>query len=168
MILLTGGSKCGKSTYAEKLCLEYEGPHYYIASMEPYGKESEEKIAYNRRIRADKWTGTIECYKDLQDIKLPQKGTALLECICNLTANELFDDEGHYKDPFEKIITGIRTLKEHCSTLIVITNEVGSEGTGYPQETTEYMSVIGRINSSLTEMADEAYEMVCGIPCRLK
>ena len=32
MILLTGGSACGKSSYAESLCLRFEGPRYYIAA----------------------------------------------------------------------------------------------------------------------------------------
>ena len=44
MILLTGGSACGKSSYAESLCLRFDGPRHYIAAMRPYGEGSAEKI----------------------------------------------------------------------------------------------------------------------------
>ena len=38
MILLTGGSGCGKSSFAERLCMEMPLPRYYIAAMKPYGE----------------------------------------------------------------------------------------------------------------------------------
>ena len=35
MILITGGSKCGKSAAAEAILDGYEGDKFYIAAMEP-------------------------------------------------------------------------------------------------------------------------------------
>ena len=46
MILLTGGSGCGKSSFAERLCMEMPLPRYYIAAMKPYGEGGMEKVSH--------------------------------------------------------------------------------------------------------------------------
>ena len=57
--LITGGSGSGKSEYAEQKLMEYVShskrnkKRYYIATMIPFGKETEEKIARHRKLRAD-------------------------------------------------------------------------------------------------------------------
>ena len=59
IILLTGGSACGKSTYAESIAVKTPMPRYYIAAMKPYGEESEIKIARHRAMRGEKGFTTI-------------------------------------------------------------------------------------------------------------
>ena len=54
MILLTGGSGCGKSSFAERLCMEMPLPRYYIAAMKPYGEGGMEKVERHRKMRAGK------------------------------------------------------------------------------------------------------------------
>lgn len=164
MILLTGGSGCGKSFYAESLCLKLPMPRYYIAAMRPYGEESIQKIEKHRRMRLGKGFETIERYTDLSSLKLPARGTALLECICNLTANEMFDETGSYSDPFDPVIRGVETLLNQCGHLIVVTNDVGSDGRLYDEGTNAYIAALGKINVALARMADAVYELVCGIP----
>ena len=43
MTLLTGGSKCGKSAFAERILAAFSGQKYYIAAMQPYGSDAAEK-----------------------------------------------------------------------------------------------------------------------------
>ncbi len=164
MILLTGGSACGKSSYAEELCLSLPFPRYYIAAMRPFGDGSEEKIARHRRLRRGKGFETIERYTDLQGLVLPERGTVLLECICNLTANEMFDENGAWTDPYETVVAGVETLRRQSGTLLVITNEVGADSRAYDPGTRAYMDAIGRINQRLARQADVICELVCGIP----
>ena len=168
MILLTGGSACGKSSYAEELCLKLPFPRYYIAAMRPFGDGSEEKIERHRRLRRGKGFETIERYTDLQGLALPERGTVLLECICNLTANEMFDENGAWTDPYETVVAGVEALRRQSDTLIVVTNEVGTDSRTYDPETVAYMDVIGRINQGLAQRADVVCELVCGIPLPLK
>ena len=47
--LMTGGSACGKSSYAESLAVRLNGPRYYLAAMQPYGEGGAEKIARHRK-----------------------------------------------------------------------------------------------------------------------
>lgn len=167
MILLTGGSACGKSSYAEKLCVEMEGPRYYIAAMQPFGEGGAEKIARHRAMRAGKGFQTVERYTDLAGLVLPERGCALLECICNLTANEMFDATGAMRDPCEAVLTGVDALRRQCENLVVVTNDVGSDNKDYDPGTRAYIRALGRINAILAQQADEVYELVCGIPLRL-
>ena len=98
--LITGGSGSGKSEYAEQKLMEYAShskrnkKRYYIATMMPFGKETEEKIARHRRLRAGKGFETIECYTDLKKaaeiLQTKETGSVLLECMSNLVANEMW------------------------------------------------------------------------------
>ena len=168
MILLTGGSGCGKSTYAEKVCMSMPTPRYYIAAMKPYGPGGAEKVARHRQMRSGKGFETFERYVDLAGLKLPERGTALLECICNLTANEMFDEDGNYSDPCARVLAGVDALRAQCDTLVVVTNDVGSDGGDYGEATRAYMEAVGRINARLAAEADVVCELVCGIPLALK
>ena len=89
-LMLTGGSANGKSTLAERLALGLPGPHYYLAAMKPYGPEALVRIQRHRASHDRKGFQTIECYQDLDTLRLPKRGTVLLECLCNLLDNELF------------------------------------------------------------------------------
>jgi len=164
MILLTGGSACGKSAYAEKLCQKLPGPYWYIAAMRPYGDGSLEKIERHRKMRSGKGFATVERYTDLQGLVLPARGTALLECICNLTANEMFDEHGNLCDPYSVVTEGVAALRQQCENLLVVTNDVGADGYGYDDSTQAYIRALGRINAALVQQADAVYELVCGIP----
>jgi adenosylcobinamide kinase/adenosylcobinamide-phosphate guanylyltransferase len=168
MILLTGGAANGKSAFAESLCMRTQGPRFYLASMRPYGAEGEAKIKRHRALRAGKGFATIERYTDYAALRLPQRGTALLECIANLTANEMFDERGNVRDPERAVLAGVDALRGQCDLLVVITNDVGSDGCAYAPETAAYISAMGRINAALAAKADTVVELVAGIPILLK
>ncbi len=168
MILLTGGAACGKSSYAEDIAVSLPGPRYYIAAMKPYGSEGQAKIARHRCLRAGKGFETVERYTDLAGLSLPERGTVLLECLANLTANEMFDEQGSMRDPVGDILRGVASLKAQCDALIVITNEVGRDVNAYGEGTLAYIEALGRINSAVAAQADCVMELVCGIPLLLK
>ncbi len=163
-ILLTGGSACGKSTYAEKLAQRFAQPRYYVATMRVYDDEGRAKVARHQEIRQDKGFITIEQDVDIHLLDFLPKSTVLLECMCNLVANEMFSQEGKMTDAYAKVLAGINTLSSRCSKLLVVTNDVGSDGADYPVETQEYIRILGRLNQALAREFDHVYELVCGIP----
>ena len=95
MTLVIGGSGSGKSAYAEKISVELGGQSnkYYLATMKVYDKEIQQKVERHRRMRSKKGFLTIEqpirIQKALEKMEAGSR-IALLECISNLTANEMF------------------------------------------------------------------------------
>lgn len=186
MELVTGGSGSGKSAYAESvicgkhrlLCETTEkAPLYYIADMVPYGRETEKKIEAHRKMRAGKGFATLEWYVDLPGkISAPDspelKGSCvLLECVSNLTANEMYEPAGAQNtggDTPESVIKGVRMLKERCAHLVVVTNDVFRESVTDSEEMTAYKGNLGMINRALAEMADQVTEVVFGVPVCIK
>ena len=169
LILLTGGSACGKSSYGETLAVQGPKPLYYVAAMEPYDEECMQKIARHRALRANKGFETIEWYTGVDALKLPQAGgTVLLECLCNLTANEMYIQPDAPVDPVQKVVAGVENLMGQTDTLIVITNDVGSDDEAYSEQTRAYIRALGEINARVAAMADRVYELVAGIPICLK
>ena len=167
-ILLTGGSACGKSSYAENLAVQCPAPRYYVAAMKPYGCGSRERIDRHRETRKGKGFTTIERYDDPAGLILPERGVVLLECMCNLTANEMFDDVGNVHDPFDGLMRGIKALEAQCDTLIVVTNDVGSGVGVHDPGTMLYIETLGRVNAALAARFDAVYELVCGMPIAIK
>ena len=169
LIMLTGGSACGKSAYGEKMAVLGPKPLYYIAAMRPYDDECLKKIARHRELRKDKGFLTIERYTGVDTLELPEKGgTALLECLCNLTANEMYIQPDAPVDPVVTVVAGVENLRRQTDTLIVITNDVGSDNEEYSDETRRYIRALGTINAQVATMADRVYELVAGIPLPLK
>ena len=180
--LITGGSGSGKSSYAEERMLCYsrqeeamEGkgkrPCIYLASMKPYGEETQKKIERHQRMRAGKGFVTIECYTELDKAVLPSNSGILLECLSNLAANELYRKDGVSRDCIktsERILEGVRHLLNHTENLVVVTNEVSSDIGAYSFETKEYIAMLGRLNQRLADMADKVTEVVYGIPVPVK
>ena len=166
--LLTGGSACGKSTYAEAIAMGCPGSHIYLATMRPYGEEGLAKIARHRRLREGKGFATLEREARVSEALIPEGATVLLECVCNLVDNQMFDEDGTAHDVADDIVADILRLSERCGNLIVVTNDVGSDCEEYSEGVRAYIDVVGRINRELARAFDNVYELVCGIPILLK
>jgi adenosylcobinamide kinase/adenosylcobinamide-phosphate guanylyltransferase len=178
--LITGGSGSGKSAYAEAQLLlhaeqeaftQRERKIFYIATMMPYGEDARKKIERHHELRAGKGFQTIECYQDLEDLEIPENDGILLECMSNLTANELYAPDGSMRDPEaveQKLLEGIRHLHAQTKSLVIVTNEVNADVNGYSEETRCYQRLLGRINQALAAMAETVTEVVYGIPIIVK
>ena len=114
LTLVLGGAASGKSGYAESLVLKTALPRYYIATMQVWDAECAARVEKHRRMRAAKQFETVECPLHLENIRLPARGTALLEDLGNLTANELYDPAGagENADPAERAPSGTRLLDD--------------------------------------------------------
>ena len=169
MHLITGGSGSGKSAYAEAQILALNGEcRVYLATMYPYDEESRQRIARHRRMRAEKNFTTVECYRDLEKTEIPEHADVLLECMSNLTANEMFWPEGAGSDTEEQILRGVEWLRRKARNLVIVSNEIFSDGCEYDSGTKEYQRTLGKINCRLAELADRVTEVVYGIPLEVK
>ncbi len=166
LILVTGGAASGKSAIAESLCLSHT-PRFYLACMQPFGAEGEARIARHRAMRSGKGFTTVERYTDLASLVLPARGVVLLEDLGNLAANEMFST-APVSDPFDAVMRGIDALLLQCERLVVVTDEIFSDGVAYELLTEAYQEALGRINRAVAARADAVIEAVANLPILLK
>ena len=127
-------------------------------------------------MREGKGFCTVECYLDLKkqliglfdEEKQACKPLVLLECMSNLAANELYEENGAGENSAEIIMEGIRFLVDHSCLLVVVTNEVFAESVPDSPEMTVYKEVLGTVNCRMAGMADQVTEVVYGIPVEVK
>ena len=205
--LITGGSGSGKSAYAEKYICYVSNEKgykekYYIATMQVFDDEGQRKIDRHRRLRAGKGFITIEQPRDIQNAvsKLQSESSlktgrsALLECMSNLVANEMFspvdasgiqaaeaekdalDNPENMKDydtaqisrVSKKVLKEVSILSENVAELVIVTNNVFEDGVSYDQSTMNYIKAMGIVNRGLAAMAERVVEVVAGIPVAVK
>ena len=194
LYIVTGGSGSVKSEYAEQTAVQCRnrtgGTLWYLATMRIWDDEGRKRVERHRRMRAAKGFETIERYTGLETLELretfeelnpagldaeqetdslkywesrrvAQKQVLLLECMSNLVLNEFYDQENGAE---ERILQGIKHLQKQCGDLIIVTNEIFSDGVTYEPESERYIELLGRINRELGQMADSVTEVVYGIP----
>lgn len=169
LIEVIGGSGSGKSEFAEGKCMELcSGEKIYIATMEPYDEESRRRVERHRKMRAGKKFVTMEVYTGLEKASIKKGSTVLLECMSNLAANEMYSPSGRKEDIENWILKGIHNLCSQAEHVVIVTNQVFSDGIEYDGSTMKYLKALGAINCQIASMADEVYEVVHGIPLMLK
>jgi adenosylcobinamide kinase/adenosylcobinamide-phosphate guanylyltransferase len=183
--IVVGAAACGKSEYAESLaakCFQKYfdesrmGKLYYVAAMKPYGDEALKRIERHRKLRAGKGFETLEVYTHIDDffskkLKVNPQDVFLIECMSNLLANEIYEPEGGLNNIADDIVSPIVRLSRAAGDVVVVTNDVFSDGrhfVGEYEETENYCRLLGSLNIMLAEHADTVTEVVCGIPNMIK
>ena len=132
--------------------------------MQAFDEESHRRIRRHRHMRAGKGFETIERYTELDELLIPKDCVVLLECMSNLVANEMFREGGFRPEVAEKITEGVKNLLSQAKHVVIVTNEIFSDGILYEEESEQYKKELGQINQKLAEMAEEVVEVVYGIP----
>lgn len=168
--LLIGGSGSGKSAYAESLLAACQEEKYYIATMQVYDEEGRRRVEKHRAMRAGKGFQTLELPVNIGEASFSGKAAALLECMSNLVANEMFLPDGIRpgQEVVEKVLTQVQQLSERLSDLFIVTNNVFEDGICYDASTMEYLQTLGTVNCRLAKLADRVVEVVVGIPLVMK
>jgi len=172
LVLVTGGSRSGKSSLALTLAGKRPGPWTYLATAQASDDEMRQRIAAHRRARPAGW-GLVEeplLVPQALSTALTSARTVVLDCITIwmsnlLLADELFD-ESRAEARAEELIRSARSVPG--GAVIMVTNEVGS---GVVPETVlgrRFRDCAGRANEVIARGADEVYFMVSGIPLRIK
>ncbi|WP_294784298.1 bifunctional adenosylcobinamide kinase/adenosylcobinamide-phosphate guanylyltransferase [uncultured Eubacterium sp.] len=169
IVLVMGGSGSGKSEFAESICMKLPAhKKRYIATMQAYDEESHARVKKHRKARSGKGFETIEQGTHMEDICLPQECTALLECMSNLVANEVFAPDGRGYSCEEVLKEGLHYLAGQAKHLVIVSNDIFSDGVEYDPETEQYLKILGQLNQEAAAMADCVFEVVCGIPICIK
>ena len=182
LILVTGGARSGKSTFAEETAKKFGSSILYIATSTTFDDEMKARIERHRQQRPSNWE-TVEAYKDIDtvlDNRLADTDAVLLDCITVMVSNimletamdwegicneEIDSVENRVKDEIEKLIN---LAMRADIPFIIVTNELGM-GVVPPYELGRAIrDIAGRANQMLAKAADEVYLCVSGIPVRIK
>ena len=163
--LVIGAAASGKSEYAEDIVMSLPGEKIYIATMEPFGAEAEERIARHRALRAGKGFSTVERPRNLINLTPEADWNVLIEDLPNLVANELFSPEGGGADA---VLSGVDRICKIVSSVTIVTGDIFSDGAEYDVGTREYMEMLADLHMRIAAKADNVVEVVCGIPCAVK
>ena len=168
LILVSGGAGSGKSAFAESLVTASGLQNrVYLATMRVWDAESVRRVERHRAMRAGKGFATLECPEHLAACPLPTGCAALLEDLSNLTANEFFG-EGGRAGTFDRVLAGIEYAAARSALLVVVTNELFSDGMDYDPDTLAWLAGLAGLNRAIAAKAEQVYEVVCGIPMAWK
>ncbi len=181
VILVTGGSRSGKSAFAENKAKELGGRDVlYVATAIPVDEDMKERIRKHQARRDSSW-GTYEGYRDLGPvIANTKKDTILLDCVTVLITNILFEEERNFDEIDQREIDNleadvmrelgniIKGARDSNKTLIMVTNEVGMSLVPSYRLGRIFSDMTGKANQLLSSLSDEVYFSVCGNALRLK
>ncbi|MZH03643.1 MAG: 5,6-dimethylbenzimidazole synthase [Nitrospinae bacterium] len=168
-ILITGGSRSGKSRYALQLAKKTDGPKIFIATAEPLDEEMAERIKNHRNERGKDWI-TIEEPLELTNVlknKGNQPGFIVLDCI-TLWLSNMVMKEMSQEVILERVHEFVRECKNCVSDVVVITNELGSGIVPLEPSSRSFRDIAGQTNQILASEFDEVVNMVSGIPVIIK
>lgn len=176
LVLVLGGARSGKSTFAEKLAQKIgDKDVIYVATAGCHDEEMAKRIEIHQKSRPQEWL-TIEETKKVANVILQQGNNSkviLLDCLTLLTTNLLLDEGIEPDLSKEEIIANeVKAIalnsKQVSADVIVVSNEVGLGLVPTYPLGREYRDVAGRANQLIASFADEVYFAIAGIPVEIK
>ena len=134
IILVTGGARSGKSSFAERYVAKYGKKVGYIATSKICDEEMEYRVKLHRERRPAEWETFESPYSAHEVIREQGKSydMFLFDCmtiyVSNIlsTVKDIDDFDGNYKIVTERLKKLITAILESDATVVIVTNEVGS------------------------------------------
>jgi adenosylcobinamide kinase/adenosylcobinamide-phosphate guanylyltransferase len=166
IILITGGQRSGKSTFAEQLALSLTDHPVYLATARIWDEEFRQRVLRHQERRGPEWTN-IEEEKFLSRHDLTGR-VAVIDCVTLWGTNFFFDLDSDVTQALDAMKQEFDLLSQQDATLILVTNEIGSGGTSDNAVQRRFTDLQGWINQHIAARADRVYLMVSGIPITVK
>jgi len=184
LVLILGGARSGKSTFAERLAATSEKRVAFIATATASDGDMRDRIARHRAARPITWI-TIEEPLDLVAAVTRASHEAdviLLDCmtlwLSNWMAqhnNTIEEDDVQLQHAYndgvlaaiEALLSAIRTLPPG-KTVIIVTNEVGLGIVPMHPLSRAYRDTLGWMNQRIARDADRVYLMIAGLGVDIK
>ncbi len=176
IILITGGARSGKSSYALELAESISTKRLFVATCPKIDAEMSERVRRHQEERQGRGWVTIESETDLVSVlsdKAEGFEVVLIDCITLWVNNILFADESHGFSLNDQNIAALcnkwlETAQHFKGTVICVTNEVGLGIVPDNALARKYRDLVGTCNQLIGKNATEAILVSCGIPLFLK
>lgn len=176
LILVLGGARSGKSTFAQNLAQEIgKWSVVFVATAEAGDDEMRRRIEQHRRERPEGWR-TLEAQRHVGRTILESDAgeqAILVDCLTLLVSNRLLEFEDAFAPEVEAAVMDEVNDLISCAaringTVIVVSNEVGMGLVPpYPLGRV-YRDLLGKANQALAAAASQVYFLVAGLPMVIK
>jgi adenosylcobinamide kinase/adenosylcobinamide-phosphate guanylyltransferase len=166
IILITGGQRSGKSSYAQKLALSLSPNPVYLATSAVWDDEHRQRIERHKRDRGSEWTN-IEELTELQNINVEGK-VVVIDCVTLWSTNFFNATNGDVETSLLSVKDRFNQFVQQNATFIFVTNEIGLGGISTNDLQRRFTDLIGWVNQHIADRADEMVLMVSGIPVYIK
>ena len=175
IILVTGGSRSGKSAYSQKLAESMPGPRAFIATGLPIDDEMRDRIRLHQEARnKHDWT-TIEEPLNLQRALsgAQDSNVLLVDCLTLWINNLMYEAEKSGVKLTENDISlncenVINACRMRHGTVIFVTNEIGMGLVPENPISRLYRDLVGRCNQTMAAAGNRVIFLVSGQPLELK
>jgi len=166
IILVTGGSRSGKSSYAEKFALSLSETPVYIATARIWDEEFRQRVLHHQARRGSEWTN-IEEEKELSRHHLEDR-VILIDCVTLWSTNFFFDLHSDINKSLDAVKAEFDAFTAQNATFIFVTNEIGMGGVSENEVQRKFTDLQGWVNQYIAQKADQVVLMVSGIPMKIK
>ena len=178
--LITGGSRSGKSTFAEQKAEEKGKDVIYIATAGVKDEEMRERVKMHLQRRPEQWLTIeeeLELEKTLQEIGNKGDAVVLIDCLTLWLANMMseywacIEREGFtafLSTMDNKMRSLVRKIKELPHDVILVSNEVGWGIVPESKSGRFFQDLSGKMSQIAAREADRVYLMVAGLPLKVK
>lgn len=175
IVLVTGGSRSGKSSFSQKLVEGLDGARTFVATCPPIDEELRLRIERHREERVGRGWVTCEETLDLAGLlrSLPENHTVLVDCLTLWVNNLLFEAEKVGKALSEDDMACaskavVEAAQARSRTVVFVTNEVGLGIIPENPLARHYRDLVGRCNQIIAQSADRVVLMVSGVSIDIK
>lgn len=166
IILITGGERSGKSTYAETLALSLSSSPVYMATARIWDEEFRHRVLRHQARRGKEWTN-IEEEKQLSR-HVVEGRVVLIDCVTLWATNFFYELKADVDRSLEAAKQEFDRFTAQDATFIFVTNEIGMGGTSGNEIQRKFTDMLGWLNQYLAAKSDEVVLMVSGIPVKIK
>jgi len=181
-VLVTGGARSGKSSFAEKYAMKLSSRGVYIATCQPFDDELKERIDRHQLEREGSgfaWTTVEEPYEvaallNRLSSEFEAESNApvvLLDCLTLWLTNWLLrvDNEelGDARLLFEVKLL-VEAIHAYPHPLVVVTNEVGGGIVPEYPLGRKFRDEAGRLNQLIASSCNQVFLVTAGIPIDVK
>jgi len=170
LVLVTGGARSGKSSFALAEASLMPGRKAFIATAEAVDAEMQERIERHRGDRGKEW----ETFEEPLLIPKVLEETAerypvlVLDCLTLWLANVLMKGRDAAKETDELILAIKRFRGKSSGSLFIVSNEVGMGIVPENELARKFRDHAGFLNQKVAAVCDEVFMTVAGIPVRIK
>lgn len=166
VILITGGARSGKSSYAEKIAKQLSPTPIYMATSRIWDEEFRQRVIRHQKARGEEWTN-IEEEKELSRHNVEGR-VVLIDCVTLWGTNFFFDNGSDVDKSLQEIKEEFDRFTFQNATFIFVTNEIGMGGTSENEVQLKFTDFQGWVNQYIAAHADQVIFMISGIPVVIK